>query len=89
MEDGNTSLSSSGVNANMVYEKKADYNNISDFTSYLGYNGKDFLDKSGNIVNPDIFLEYFFYYESKTLISVSFMIGVFSLIGYFLLKFDI
>nr|WP_317333645.1 hypothetical protein [uncultured Romboutsia sp.] len=67
-EDGNISLSSLGVNADMVYEKEVNYYNVSNFTSHLAYNEKDFLDKYGNIVNPDIFLEYFFYYESKTLI---------------------
>lgn len=86
MEDGNTSLSSSGVNADTVYEKEVDYNNVGNFVEHLGYNGKDFLDKSGNIVNPNIFLEYLFYFESKSLISVTFVLGVFSMIGYILLK---
>ena len=83
MEDGNTSLSSSGVNAKTVYEKELDDSDIAMRTAYLGYNGKDFLDKSGNIINPDIFSEYFFYYESKTLIVASFLLGVFSLLGIF------
>lgn len=87
MEDGNTSLSSSGVNAKTVYEKEINDTDTPMYTTYLGYNGKDFLDKSGNIINPDIFSEYFFYFESKTLIQVSFIIGVFSLISYFILKF--
>lgn len=56
------------------------------YTSYLGYNGQDFLDKSGNIINPDIFSEYFFYEESKILIRVSLLLGVFSLWGYFSIK---
>ncbi len=86
MEDGNTSLSSSGVSAKTVYEKKLDDSDIPMYTTYLGYNGKDFLDKSGNIINPDIFSEYFFYDESKILIGVSFLIGVFSLLGYFFIK---
>lgn len=87
MEDGNTSLSSSGVNAKTVYEKELDDSNTPIYTEHLGYNGKDFLDKSGNIINPDVFSEYFFYFESKTLIQVAFVLGVFSLIGYFLLTF--
>ena len=86
MEDGNTSLSSSGVSAKTVYEKKLDDSDIPMYTTYLGYNGKDFLDKSGNIINPDIFSEYFFYDESKILIGVSFLIGVFSILGYFFIK---
>lgn len=86
MEEGNTSLSSSGVEAKTVYEKKLDDSDISMYTSYLGYNGKDFLDKSGNIINPDIFSEYFFYEESKILIGVSLLLGVFSLLGYFSIK---
>lgn len=86
MEDGNTSLSSSGVSAKTVYEKKLDDSDIPMYTEYLGYNGKDFLDKSGNIINPDIFSEYFFYDESKILIGVSFVLGVFSLLGYFFIK---
>ncbi|MEG2848476.1 MAG: permease prefix domain 1-containing protein [Bacilli bacterium] len=89
MEDGNTSLSSSGVNAKTVYDKEVDYSNTPMYTEYLGYNGKDFLDKSGNIINPDVFSEYFFYLESKTLIQVSFVLGVFSLISYFILKLKI
>lgn len=86
MEEGNTSLSSSGVKAKTVYEKKLDDSDIPMYTSYLGYNGKDFLDKSGNIINPDIFSEYFFYEESKILIGVSLLLGVFSLLGYFSIK---
>ena len=86
MEEGNTSLSSSGVKAQTVYEKELDDSNIPMYTSYWGYNGKDFLDKSGNIINPDIFSEYFFYEESKNLIGVSLLIGVFSLWGYFYIK---
>ncbi len=86
MEEGNTSLSSSGVKAKTVYEKKLDDSDIPMYTSYLGYNGKDFLDKSGNIINPDIFSEYFFYEESKILIGVSLLLGVFSLWGYFSIK---
>ena len=86
MEDGNTSLSSSGVSAKTVYEKKLDDSDIPMYTEYLGYNGKDFLDKSGNIINPDIFSEYFFYDESKILIGVSFLLGVFSILGYFFIK---
>ena len=86
MEDGNTSLSSSGVSAKTVYEKKLDDSDIRMYTTYLGYNGKDFLDKSGNIINPDIFSEYFFFDESKILIGVSFLLGVFSLLGYFFIR---
>ena len=86
MEEGNTSLSSSGVKAKTVYEKELDDSDIPMYTSYWGYNGKDFLDKSGNIINPDIFSEYFFYEESKNLIGVSLLIGVFSLWGYFSIK---
>ncbi|MGX9756603.1 permease prefix domain 1-containing protein [Clostridioides difficile] len=89
MEDGNTSLSSSRLNANMIYEKEVDYDNISNFTQHLGYNGKDFLDKNGNIVNPDIFLEYFFYFESEILVPVTFIVGILSIIGYSILKFKI
>ena len=55
MEEGNTSLSSSGVNAKTVYEKELDYNSTKTYTQYLGYDGKDFLDKSGHIINPNIF----------------------------------
>lgn len=87
MEDGNTSLSSSGVNAKTVYEKELDYNSTKAYTQYLGYDGKDFLDKSGNIINPNIFSEYFFYFESKALIQVSLIAGVLSLVSYFILKF--
>ncbi len=87
MEDGNTSLSSSGVNAKTVYEKELDYNSTKAYTQYLGYDGKDFLDKSGNIINPNIFSEYFFYFESKALIQVSLITGVLSLVSYFILKF--
>lgn len=86
MEEGNTSLSSSGVKAKTVYEKKLDDSDIPMYTTYLGYNGKDFLDKSGNIINPDIFSEYFFYEESKLLIVGSLLLGVFSLWGYFSIK---
>lgn len=86
MEEGNTSLSSSGVKAKTVYEKELYDSNIPMYTSYLGYNGKDFLDKSGNIINPDIFSEYLFYEESKNLIEVLLLIGVFSLWGYFYIK---
>lgn len=86
MEEGNTSLSSSGLKAKTVYEKKLDDSDIPMYTSYLGYNGQDFLDKSGNIINPDIFSEYFFYEESKILIGVSLLLGVFSLWGYFSIK---
>lgn len=89
MKDGNTNLSSSGLNANMVYEREADYNNISNFIQHLGYNGKDFLDKNGNIVNPDIFLEYFFYFESEMLIPVAFALGLLCIIAYFILRFKI
>ena len=87
MEDGNTSLSSSGVNSKTVYEKELDYNSTKAYTQYLGYDGKDFLDKSGNIINPNIFSEYFFYFESKALIQVSLITGVLSLVSYFILKF--
>ena len=87
MEEGNTSLSSSGVNAKTVYEKELDYNSTKAYTQYLGYDGKDFLDKSGNIINPNIFSEYFFYFESKALIQVSLIAGVLSLVSYFILKF--
>lgn len=87
MEDGNTSLSSSGISANTVYEKELDYNDEKVFTEYLGYNGKDFLDKSGNIINPDIFSEHFFYFESKALIQISLIIGVLSIASYFILAF--
>ena len=87
MEDGNTSLSSLGVNAKTVYEKELDYNSTKAYTQYLGYDGKDFLDKSGNIINPNIFSEYFFYFESKELIQVSLITGVLSLVSYFILKF--
>ena len=87
MEDGNTSLSSSGVNAKTVYEKELDYNSTKAYTQYLGYDGKDFLDKSGNIINPNIFSEYFFYFESKALIQISLITGVLSLVSYFILKF--
>lgn len=86
-EEGNTSLSSSGVNAKTVYEKEFDYTNDKAHTEYLGYNGKDFLDKSGNIINPDIFSEYFFYFESRLLSQVSLIVGVLSLVSYFILKF--
>ena len=44
MEDGNTSLSSSGVNAKTVYEKELDYKSTKAYTQYLGYDGKYFLD---------------------------------------------
>ena len=57
MEEGNTSLSSSGISAKTVYEKELDYNSTKAYTQYLGYDGKDFLDKSGNIINPNIFLQ--------------------------------
>lgn len=83
MEDGNTSLSSLGVQAKTVYEKEADYDNIGTYSELLGYNGKDFLDKSGNIVNPDIFLEYSFYYDSQI---VFFAIGMISIISYFMIR---
>ena len=84
MEDGNTSLSSSGVNAKTVYEKELDDNSTNAYTQYLGYDGKDFLDKSGNIIN--LFSEYFFYFESKALIQISLITGVLSLVSYFILK---
>lgn len=88
MENGNISLTSPpGGNADMVYEKEVDYNNVNIFTDHLGYNGKDFLDKSGNIINPDIYSEQFFYFQSETLEAVAFVIGVFSIIGYFILTF--
>ena len=70
-----------------VYEKELDYNSTKAYTQYLGYDGKDFLDKSGNIINPNIFSEYFFYFESKALIQVSLITGVLSLVSYFILKF--
>ena len=76
-----------GVNAKTVYEKELDYNSTKAYTQYLGYDGKDFLDKSGNIINPNIFSEYFFYFESKALIQVSLITGVLSLVSYFILKF--
>lgn len=87
MEDENTSLNSSGVNAKTIYEKELDYGNENPYTEYLGYNGKDFLDKSGNIINPDIFSEYLFYFESKVLTQASLIIGTISLVSYFILKF--
>lgn len=83
MEYGNTSLSSLGVQAKTVYEKEADYDNIGTYSELLGYNGKDFLDKSGNIVNPDIFLEYSFYYDSQIVV---FAIGMISIISYFMIR---
>lgn len=89
MVDGNTSLSSSGVNAKTVYNKEIDGSMELMYTQYLGYNGKDFLDKTGNIINPDIFSEHFFYFESKTLIQTSVMLGVVALISCFILKFKI
>ena len=70
-----------------MYEKELDYNSTKAYTQYLGYDGKDFLDKSGNIINPNIFSEYFFYFESKALIQVSLIAGVLSLVSYFILKF--
>lgn len=89
MVDGNTISSSSRVEAKTVYDKELDESKEAMYTQYLGYNGKDFLDKSGNIINPDIFSEHFFYFESKTLIQTSVIIGVVALISYFVLKFKI
>lgn len=89
MVDGNTISSSSRVEAKTVYDKELDESKEAMYTQYLGYNGKDFLDKSGNIINPDIFSEHFFYFKSKTLIQTSVIIGVVALISYFVLKFKI
>lgn len=89
MVDRNTISSSPKVEAKTVYDKELDESKETMYTQYLGYNGKDFLDKSVNIINPDIFSEHFFYFESKTLIQTSVMLGVVAFISYFVLKFKI
>lgn len=86
MEYGNTSTSSKGLNSDTVYEKELKVEDERANTSYLGYNGKDFLDKNGNIVNPDIFSEYFFYNESNILSKVLVVVGAVLLIGYFIIR---
>lgn len=87
MKEGNTSLNSSKVRADKVYSNRDNIIDDDQFVSLLGYDTKDFLDSHGNIVNPQIFTEHFFYSQSDSLAPALFFIGLGTSLGYIVLRF--